>query len=79
MAPAGIGFGGSGLGSQHSGNLFVGASRTFLDSGYLFEFKFDQSRKHFAFSDSELKDKVDDYDYKFDEGQSENLCRLVGE
>jgi glucose/arabinose dehydrogenase len=77
VAPAGIGFGGSGLGSQHSGNLFIGAARTFLDGGYLFEFKFDQSRKHFAFSDSGLKDKVDDNDYKFDEGQSEGL--IVGE
>src|SRR5262249_61464168 len=71
--PAAIGFAGSGLGAQHAGNLFVGASRTFLDGGYLFEFTFDQSRKRFAFSSPGLKDQVDDNDYKFDEGQSESL------
>jgi aldose sugar dehydrogenase len=72
VAPAGIGFAGAGLG-QHAGNLFVGASRTFLDEGYLFEFKFDTNRRHFAFSDSKLKDRVDDNDYKFDSGQSDSL------
>lgn len=73
VAPAAIGFAGNGLGPQHAGNLFVGASRTFLAGGYLFEFKFDKSRQHFAFDDPGLKDKVDDNDYKFDEGQSEGL------
>src|SRR5262249_36294393 len=72
-APAGIGFAGSGLGPQHAGDLFVGAARTFLDGGYLFEFKFDHSRQHFAFSDPGLKDRVDDNDYKFDEGQNTRL------
>lgn len=72
VAPAAIGFAGSGLGS-HSGNLFVGAARTFLDEGYLFEFKFDDKRQHFAFSDSKLKDRVDNNHYKFDEGQSTSL------
>jgi uncharacterized protein (TIGR03118 family) len=73
VAPAAIGFAGPGLGSQHSGNLFVGASRTFLDEGYLFEFIFDHDRQHFAFNDPKLKDDVDDNDYKFDEGQSASL------
>jgi uncharacterized protein (TIGR03118 family) len=73
VAPAAIGFAGTALGSQHAGNLFVGASRTFLDEGYLFEFKFDDSRRHFAFSDPNLADRVDDNDYKFDEGQSGSL------
>jgi len=72
VAPAAIGFAGSGLGS-HSGNLFVGAARTFLDEGYLFEFKFDEKRQHFAFSDSNLKERVDNNDYKVDEGQSGSL------
>jgi uncharacterized protein (TIGR03118 family) len=72
VAPAAIGFAGSGLGS-HAGNLFVGASRTFLDEGYLFEFKFDAKRQHFAFSDPKLKDKVDNNNYKFDSGQSDSL------
>jgi uncharacterized protein (TIGR03118 family) len=74
VAPAGIGFGGNGLGSQHSGNLFVGGSRTFLEEGYLFEFKFDRSRQHFSFpDDSKLENRVDNNDYKFDEGQSAAL------
>lgn len=72
VAPAAIGFAGTALG-QHAGSLFVGASRTFLDEGYLFEFKFDAARQHFMFSDPALKDGVDDNDYKFDEGQSESL------
>ena len=73
VAPAAIGFAESALGSQHAGNLFVGASRTFLDAGYLFEFTFDHNRQEFAFSDPKLKDKVDDNDYKFDEGESGSL------
>ena len=74
VAPAAIGFAGSTLGPSHSGNLFVGGSRTFLDEGYLFEFQFDQSRKHFAFpGGSKLQDGVDDNDYKFDEGESSVL------
>jgi len=73
VAPAAIGFAERALGSQHAGNLFVGAARTFLDGGYLFEFTFDHSRREFAFSDPKLKDKVDDNDYKFDEGESESL------
>jgi len=74
VAPAGIGFAGSGLGSQHAGNLFVGGSRTFLEEGYLFEFKFDSSRRHFVFpANSGLEDRVDKNDYKFDEGQSAAL------
>src|SRR5262249_3542173 len=67
------GFAGSGLGPEHAGDLFVGAARTFLDGGYLFEFKFNHSRRHFAFSDPALRDRVDDNDYKFDEGQSQSL------
>jgi glucose/arabinose dehydrogenase len=73
VAPAAIGFAGSKLGPEHDGSLFVGASRTFLDEGYLFEFKFDTSRRHFEFNDPKLKDGVDDNDYKFDEGESESL------
>src|SRR5262249_62427003 len=77
VAPAGIGFAGSALGPQHAGDLFVGAARTFLAGGYLFEFKFDPTRQHFAFSDPALADLGDDNDYKFDEGESKSL--LAGE
>jgi aldose sugar dehydrogenase len=73
VAPAAIGFAGSGLGSQHTNDLFVGAARTFLDGGYLFEFTFDSTRQHFTFSDAALTDTVDDNDYKFDQGQSTSL------
>jgi glucose/arabinose dehydrogenase len=73
VAPAAIGFAGTGLGPKHAGNLFVGGSRTFLDEGYLFEFTFDSSRRHFAFTDPKLQDSVDDNDYKFDEGESSSL------
>lgn len=73
VAPAGIGFAGNALGPKHAGNLFVGASRTFLDEGYLFEFKFDAARQHFAFSDANLNGLVDNNDYKFDQGQSGSL------
>jgi glucose/arabinose dehydrogenase len=72
VAPSAIGFAGAGLGA-HNGSLFVGASRTFLDGGYLFEFKFDANRRHFAFSDPALKDGVDNNDYKFDEGESSSI------
>src|SRR3954451_14413548 len=75
-APAGIGFVGNGLGSKYAGDMFVGESRTFLDNGYLFDFKFNQARDQFAFSDPKLADKVDDNDYKFDEGESGSL--LIG-
>jgi glucose/arabinose dehydrogenase len=73
VAPAAIGFAGAGLGAGHANDLFVGAARTFLDGGYLFEFKFSQNRQHFAFSNAGLADKVDDNAYKFDEGQSASL------
>ena len=73
LAPAAIGFADPSLGPQHAGNLFVGAARTFLDGGYLFEFAFDHDRRHFRFTDPALRDRVDNNDYKFDEGQSENL------
>ena len=76
VAPAAIGFAGFGLGPQHAGNLFVGAARTFLDEGYLFEFRLATSRRIFSFTDPKLVDGVDDNDYKFDEGQSGSLVEF---
>ena len=73
VAPAAIGFTGSGLGPQHAGNLFVGAADPDLLGGYLFEFRFDSTRQHFAFSDTRLNDRVDNNDYKFDQGNSGSL------
>jgi len=77
VAPSTLGFAGAGLGPAHANDLFVGESRTFLDEGYLFEFKLDATRRHFSFSDPALRDGVDDNDYKFDEGESGSL--IVGE
>ncbi|MDB5352978.1 MAG: gdhB 2 [Planctomycetota bacterium] len=73
VAPAGIGFVGKGLGAQYAGDMFVGESRTFLDNGYLFDFKFNASRDQFAFSDPKLADKVDNNNYKFGSGESDSL------
>jgi len=73
VAPAGIGFAGTALGPQHAGNLLVGGSRTFLEEGYLFEFQFEAGRNHLKFTDPALNGKIDDNDYKFDEGNSTSL------
>src|SRR5262249_24364656 len=62
VAPAGIGFAGSGLGPQHAGDLFVGAARTSPDGGSPSESKSAPTRQHCAFSDPALADKVDDND-----------------
>ncbi|HEV7747049.1 MAG TPA: PQQ-dependent sugar dehydrogenase [Pyrinomonadaceae bacterium] len=74
LAPAGIGFvKGRGLGTQFEGDLLVGASRTTLLNGYLFQFKFTPDRKHFKFTDSLLADRVADTVDKFDLTESETL------
>jgi aldose sugar dehydrogenase len=73
VAPAGIGFVGSGLGAQYAGDMFVGGSRTFLDNGYLMDFKFNAARTAFAFSNPALADMVDNNSYKFDSGESDSL------
>ena len=39
----------------------------------MFEFTFNHERRHFSFKDPKLRDKVDDNDYKFDEGESTSL------
>jgi len=73
-APAGIGFiKGRGLGPQYEGDLLVGASRTTLLNGFLFRFKFNANRQHFAFTDSRLSDRVADNIDKFDQTESESL------
>ncbi|HVQ36172.1 MAG TPA: PQQ-dependent sugar dehydrogenase, partial [Pyrinomonadaceae bacterium] len=75
VAPAGIGFvKGRGLGSQFEGDMFVGASRTTLLNGYLFRFKLTGDRQHFAFTDSNLADRVADNADKFDLAESESLA-----
>lgn len=79
LAPAAIGFmEGRSLGRHYDGNLFVGASRTFLADGYLFRFQFDRHRLHFAFSDPRLLDLVADNTNKFDITESESLLFGTG-
>lgn len=77
VAPSPIGFvKGRGLGPQFEGDLLVGASRTTLFNGFLFRFKLNADRQHFAVSDPRLADRVADNVDKFDQTESESL--LIG-
>jgi aldose sugar dehydrogenase len=77
VAPGGIGFVKSrALGPQFEGDLFVAASRTFLENGYLFRFQFTNDRKEVAVHGRELSDRVADNEHKFDIKESEDL--LIG-
>jgi len=74
LAPSTIGFiKGRGLGARFEGDLLVGASRTTLLNGFLFHFKLNSDRQHFAFSDPRLADRVADNLDKFDQTESESL------
>ncbi|HKU76949.1 MAG TPA: PQQ-dependent sugar dehydrogenase [Pyrinomonadaceae bacterium] len=74
VAPSPIGFvKGRGLGPQFEGDLLVGASRTTLHNGFLFRFKLNADRQHFALSDPRLADRVADNVDKFDQTESETL------
>ena len=75
VAPAAIGFlAGGALGPVYNGNLFVGASRTTLDEGYLFRFVLDGARNGIDTSaDVRLADLVADNGAKFDGTESETL------
>jgi glucose/arabinose dehydrogenase len=74
VAPAAIGFLSSGaLGPQYSGDLFVGASRTNLEGGYIFRFNLTGNRRKIAVDDPRLADRVADNNAKFDITESESL------
>jgi glucose/arabinose dehydrogenase len=74
VAPAGIGFlTGRALGSQYDGDLFVAASRTTLDNGYLFHFNLTGNRRKIGVDDPRLEDRVADNLAKFDATESETL------
>jgi glucose/arabinose dehydrogenase len=84
LPPAGITFmRGRGLGAQYEGDLFLGAARTGVPastvpganviSGHIFRMKLDGSRKHFAFTDPRLFDRVADNLDKHDLTESESL------
>lgn len=77
VAPAGIGFmSGRALGPQYDGDLFVGASRTTLEGGYLFHFNLTGNRRKVGVDDPRLDDRVADNSAKFDITESESL--LIG-
>jgi hypothetical protein len=84
LPPAGITFmRGRALGAQYEGDLFLGAARTGVApstvpgatviSGHIFRMKLDGSRKHFAFTDPRLFDRVADNLDKHDLTESESL------
>jgi glucose/arabinose dehydrogenase len=61
VAPAAIGFlGGSRLGPQYAGDLFVGMSTPLIDGGVLFRFNLTGNRRAIAVDDPRLRDKVAD-------------------
>ena len=77
VAPAAIGFvTGRGLGARYEGDLFVGASRPFLEGGYLFHFDIVGNRSQVRVADRRLIDRVADNNDKFDITESETL--LIG-
>ncbi len=74
VAPAGINFLDSrALGRELEGDLFVAASRTFLEDGYLFRFDLSGNRRGFDLDDERLEDGVADNVNKFDITESESL------
>ncbi|MDX6695214.1 MAG: hypothetical protein QOF02_2817, partial [Blastocatellia bacterium] len=77
VAPSPIGFvRGQALGTKYEGNMFVGASRTTLEGGYLFRFTLTDDRRHVAPVDFRLDDRVADNADKFDLTESDTL--LIG-
>ncbi|MCE9559531.1 MAG: PQQ-dependent sugar dehydrogenase [Armatimonadetes bacterium] len=79
VAPANMNFLNTGnLGDTYRGTLLVGASRTTLSGGYLFNMKLNESRKGFSFTDPRLNDLVADNAAKFDPAESESLLFGTG-
>jgi aldose sugar dehydrogenase len=76
VAPAGIGFGGSGLGPAFQNDLFMGAARPTLAGGHLFRFNLTPDRQRVAVDDSRIEDRVADNLGKFEITESETL--LIG-
>jgi aldose sugar dehydrogenase len=74
IAPAAIGFlDGRALGPQYDGDLFVGASRTTLQQGYLLRLNLTGNRRKIGVDDPRLEDRVADNVQKFDITESESL------
>lgn len=74
IAPAAIGFlRGDALGADYANDLFVGASRTTLQDGYLLRFDISADRHAIASADPRLGDRVADNLDKFEITESESL------
>lgn len=74
VAPGAIGFiQGRALGPQYNGRMIVGAARTFLAGGQLFQMKLTGNRRKIAVDDPRLEDRVADNLHKFDITESESL------
>lgn len=74
IAPGGIGFlRGDGLGAEYANDLFIAASRTTLQNGYLMRFDLSSDRRSIASTDARLADRVADNSAKFDLTESEGL------
>ena len=74
VAPGGMGFvRGQGLGEDFENDLIMGASRLFLEDGYLFRFELSNNRRKLDLDDPRLKDGVADNEHKFDIEESESL------
>jgi glucose/arabinose dehydrogenase len=76
VAPAGMGFAGSGLGPQFVGDLFVGVSVPEPDGGPLFHFNLTGNRRRIGVDDPRLEDRVADNLTFHDLTESESL--LIG-
>jgi glucose/arabinose dehydrogenase len=75
VAPAGIGFvDGNALGHQYNGDLFVGAARTFLEGGFLWNLNLaGNKRQKIGVDDPRLEDRVADNVNKWEITESESL------
>jgi aldose sugar dehydrogenase len=75
VAPGGIGFmRGDGLGAEYANDLFIAASRTTLQNGYLFRMDLSNDRRDVvAATDARLADRVADNHAKFDITESESF------
>ncbi len=76
VAPAGIGFAGSGLGPAFQNDLFMGGARPTLVGGHLFRFNLTADRQRVAVDDPRIEDRVADNVGKFEITESETL--LIG-
>ena len=79
VTPAALGFVSShALGGQYRGSMIVGAARTFLADGNLFQFKLIGNRRKLAVNDRRLHDQVADNFHKYDITESESLLFGTG-